>query len=86
MADRTPYQEKIIKRYYQNRDEIMWQKLAELATDLYLAEGRKREQIWKRVVTAMNNLKIPQVRINDLVESDNPSLVVALVESQMKKK
>ncbi len=42
MADHTPYQRKIIERYYKNFDAIKCQRLAELATDLYLAEGKKR--------------------------------------------
>ena len=36
MADYTPYQQKIIKRYYRNFDAIKFQRLSELATDLYL--------------------------------------------------
>lgn len=39
--ERTPYQDKIIKRYYENKPEIMRQKLNELVTDLYLAETPK---------------------------------------------
>ena len=40
MADHTPYQRKIIERYYKNFDAITFQRLSELATDLYLAEGK----------------------------------------------
>ena len=80
---RTPYQEKIIKKYYQNRDSLMWQKLAELATELYLAEGKKRAQLWKRVETALNNLKIPQDRIDHIIASDNPALVASFVQNEM---
>ena len=83
--DRTPYQENIIKSYYKNRDHIMWQKLAELATDLYLAEGKKRDQLWKRVIAAMNNLKIPEEKIQQIVEADNPSLIAALVQKEIHK-
>ena len=82
---RTPYQENIIKSYYKNRDHIMWQKLAELATDLYLAEGKKRDQLWKRVVAAMNNLKIPEDKIQHIVESDNPTLIADMVQKELQK-
>lgn len=81
--ERTPYQENIIKSYYKNRDQIMWQKLAELATDLYLAEGKKRDQLWKRVIAAMNNLKIPEEKIQHIVQSDNPSLIAAMVQKEI---
>ena len=40
MADYSPYQQKIIKRYYRNYDAIKLQRLSELTTELYLAEGR----------------------------------------------
>jgi hypothetical protein len=37
--DYTPYQQKIIKRYYGNQDTLQRQRLAELVTELYLSEG-----------------------------------------------
>ena len=40
MAKTTPYQDKIIRRYYQNQDQILVQRLGDLVTDLYLAEGK----------------------------------------------
>ena len=80
--DYTPYQEKIIKRYYDNRDDIMQQKLAELATDLYLAEGKKRAQLWKRVAAALTNLGISQARIDHIVASDNPAFLAKLLEQK----
>mgnify|MGYP006259288039 CR=1 FL=1 len=46
MAERSRYQEKIIKNYYQNRESIAIQRIQELITDLYLAEGKKREKVW----------------------------------------
>ena len=41
----TPYQQKIIKRYYANQDRISLQRLAELVTDLYLSQGKKRVNV-----------------------------------------
>lgn len=84
MQDRTPYQEKIIKRYYDNRDEIMNQKLAELTTDLYLAEGKKRAQVWKRIAAALVNLGVNQEQIDHFVASDNPSLLAQFLEKRGK--
>jgi hypothetical protein len=82
MQERTPYQEKIIKRYYENRDEIMQQKLAELITDLYLAEGKSRARIWKRIAAALTNLGVEPARIDRLVATDNPSLLAEFLEKQ----
>ncbi|MDR0870845.1 MAG: hypothetical protein LBN39_08645 [Planctomycetaceae bacterium] len=80
--DRTAYQEKIIKRYYENREDLMYQKLAELATDLYLAEGKKRQQLWKRAEAALKNLKVEQIKIDRLIAADNPSQLVVLLEKK----
>jgi len=83
--EHSPYQEKIIKNYYQNRDSLMWQKLSDLTGELYLSEGKKRASLWKRAAAAMKNLGIPKERIDLLVESDNPSLLASLVQINARK-
>ncbi len=80
--DRTPYQDKIIKRYYDNRDDIMKQKLGDMVADLYLAEGKKRAQLWKRIVAALENLKVPAARIEHLLATDNPALLAKFLEEK----
>jgi hypothetical protein len=80
MQNRTPYQEKIIKRYYENRDDIMTDKLATLVTDLYFAEGKKRKQLWKRIATALANLHVSQAQIDFLTSQDNPALLAKFLE------
>lgn len=79
--DRTPYQEKIIKRYYENRGDVMHQKLAELTSDLFLAEGKKRQQLWKRVAAALKNLDVPQRVIDNIVAADNPAALASYLEN-----
>ena len=44
MPKRSKYQEKVIKDFYKNREAISLQKLAELVTELYLAEGKARDR------------------------------------------
>ncbi len=73
-------QQKIIKRYYNNIDTIQLQKLAETVTDLYLAEGKKVERLWKTAVTAMQKLEVPQQRIDILVKSQNLEQLAKLVK------
>ncbi|MDR2345428.1 MAG: hypothetical protein LBE18_05125 [Planctomycetaceae bacterium] len=82
MSYRTPYQEKVIKRYYENRDDIMTNKLAMLITDLYLSEGKKRQQIWKRIAAALTNLKVPQSQIDHLISQDNPALLAKYIDKK----
>lgn len=83
MTDRTPYQDKIIKRYYNNMDALMTQKISELVSDLYLTEGKKRSQVWKRIAAALSNLKVPQDRIDYLVGRDDPVLVAKLLNGDI---
>lgn len=86
MAERSKYQQNIIKNYYENREAISLQRLSELVTELYLAEGKARQKQWKNVAAALEKLKIPASRIEHLVKSDNPSLVAKLVEELLAKK
>ncbi len=73
-------QQKIIKRYYNNLDTIQLQKLAETVTDLYLAEGKKVEKLWKSAVGAMQKLEVPPQRIDLLVKSQNLEQLAKLVK------
>ncbi|MCC6127050.1 MAG: hypothetical protein IT426_18985 [Pirellulales bacterium] len=86
MAKRTAYQDKIIRRYYENQDDIMLQKLGELVTDLYLAEGKAKQRVWERIAAALKNLKVPETQIQHLVNADNPSLVANLLKELLEKK
>ena len=85
MAERTRYQQNIIKKYYENLDTISLQKLGEQVTELYLAEGKAREKAWKRVVATLEKLKVPASRIEHLVQQDNPAMVAKLLEELLAK-
>ena len=80
MDNFSSHQQKIIKRYYNNIDAIQLQKLAETVTDLYLAEGKKVERLWKTAVSAMQKLEVPQQRIDLLVASQNLEQLAKLVK------
>ena len=80
MADFSPHQQKIIKRYYQNFDAIKFQRLSELATELYLAEGKKTERLWKRVADALTALEFPASRIEHLLSRKDPALVAQILK------
>ena len=87
MAERdyTPYQQKIIKRYYDNQDALQHQRLAELVSDLYLAEGKKKQKLWAAAAAAMQKLGVPQSRIDHLVKQGNPALVAEVVKELERK-
>ena len=86
MPDFTPYQQKIIKRYYDNQDALQLQRLAELVSELYLSNGKKRQGVWTRIAAAMQKLGVPQTRIDHLVSKDNPVLLADLVKELLAKK
>jgi hypothetical protein len=85
VADRSKYQQKIIKNYYEHRDAISLQRLSELVTELYLAEGKARQRQWKYIRAALEKLKVPPTRIEHLVKQDDPALVAKLVEELLAK-
>jgi hypothetical protein len=80
MTDFTPYQQKIIKRYYDNQDTIQRQRLADLVSELFLAKGKKLERAWESAAGAMQKLGVPQSRIDHLVHQRKPALVAELVK------
>jgi hypothetical protein len=80
LDDYTRHQQGIIKRYYNNLDKIQTQRLSELVTELYLAEGKKRDKLWESAVAAMQKLKVPQARIEHLLAKKDPALLAKLVQ------
>jgi hypothetical protein len=81
----TKHQQKIIKNYFENREAISLQRLSELVTELYLAEGKGRERQWKYIVGALQKLGLPEARIEHLRKKDDPRLLAKLVEELMAK-
>ncbi len=80
MQDFTKHQQGIIKRYYASIDKIQVQKLSELVTELFLAEGKKRERLWKLAQTTMEKIGVPKERIEHLMGKQDPVLVATLVK------
>ena len=81
----SKYQQKTIKNYYDNRGAISLQRLSELVTDLYLAEGKARATKWKQAISALEKLGIGPKRIEHLREQDSPVLLAQVVEELMAK-
>ena len=80
MNDRTPHQDKIIKRYYQNFDAIKFQRLCDIVTELYLAEERKRERLWKQASELLHALGFPESRIEHLLVKKDPALMAGVLK------
>lgn len=85
MENYSKHQQGIIKRYYQNIDQITWQKLSDLVGDLFLAEGKKRDKLWQTAATHMEKLEVPKDRIAHIVSQKDPQLLAGLVKELMGK-
>lgn len=82
MAERdySRYQQKVIKRYYDNRDQIDEQRLSELVTSLYLASGKKQAKLWESTEDLMRRLNVPESRIEHLMTKKDPALIAEVVQ------
>jgi hypothetical protein len=81
----SKHQQNIIKNYYENREAISLQRLSELVTELYLAEGKSREKQWKYILGVLEKLELPPDRIEHLRKKDDPRLLAELVEELLAK-
>jgi hypothetical protein len=71
MAELTKYQQSIVKKYYENLDTALLQRLGEQVGDLYLAEGKKRAKLWETVEKSLLKLGVPKSRVATIVKSDD---------------
>jgi len=80
--DLTPHQRKIVSRYYDNRDQIDDQRLAELVTSIYLAKaGSKQiEKLWASAGETMERLRVPASRIAHVMEKRDPTILAEVVK------
>ncbi len=85
MADYSKFQQKVIKRYYDNRDDIALQRVQELVTELYLSEGKKRTKHWDSVALHLGKLGVKPDVIDHLRKQDKPELVASLVKKLIEK-
>lgn len=80
MAEYSNYQKDVIKRYYDNRGSIDQQKLSELCTNLFLAEGKKKDKLWERAQEIMVRLEVPASRIDHVLKSADPAVLAEVVQ------
>ena len=85
MAKHSKYQQNIIRNFYQNKEAIGLQRLGELITELYLAEGKAREKVWKQIIGALEKLEIKPAQIEHLKKQDKPELLAKLLEELLAK-
>ncbi|MBC7966960.1 MAG: hypothetical protein H7Z17_13660 [Fuerstia sp.] len=86
MTDRnySAFQQKVIKRYYDNKDQIDEQRLSELVTNLYLAPPKKQAKMWESAEELMTRMKLPASRITHVMETKDAAVLAKVVEELQK--
>jgi len=82
VADRdfSRFQKKVIQRYYDNRPALDEQRLAELATELYLAADKKKTKLWESAKELMERLGTPPSRVEHVLKTADPAQVAEVVK------
>jgi len=75
----TPYQREVIRRYYENRETIAIQKLGELVSEAYLAEGKKADRVWDRISRALRNAGVDESEVDRIVRQRDLEALARLV-------
>jgi hypothetical protein len=85
MSNYSKYQQKVIKNYYDNREGIALQRLQELVTELYLAEGKKRDRVLEQMAGHLRAAGVKPEQVDHLIGQEDPQLIAKQVETLLKK-
>ncbi len=78
--DLSRHQSSIVKRYYQNLDGIVANRLQEAVTELYLAESdKKRASLWKKVRAQLDKTPADPEQVQSIVEAGDVERLAKLV-------
>jgi hypothetical protein len=77
----SAHQKGIIKRYYENKDDISTQKLGEIVSELYLETSpAKVKRLWSSAETALLNLGANKARVEKIIAEKNLQALAKLAE------
>jgi hypothetical protein len=78
--DLSRRQSSIVKRYYDNLDTIVANRLQEAVTELYLAEtDRQRASLWRKVKTQLDKTPADPEKTQRIVEGNDVEGLAKLV-------
>jgi hypothetical protein len=82
MPEHTPHQKKIIQRYYQHRHGILLGRLAEIVTELALADtDKKRDRLWRRAEQAMRAMEVPVATLERILRQRDAAVLARHLRS-----
>ena len=79
----TKYQQSVIRNYYNNKDNVSFQRVQELLTDLYLAEGKKKEKVWDSLFMHLERIGVPADQMKHIKEKKNPELIAQIIQKKV---
>ena len=79
MTDYSPYQRKIIDRYYKNLDAIKHQQLSELATELLPLGRQENRPALETRRGKPQEARVPRVANRHLLAKRDPALLVGIL-------
>ncbi|MDN3513188.1 MAG: hypothetical protein NG747_02170 [Candidatus Brocadia sp.] len=72
----SPYQQKVIRNFYENKDLRLIQKLGELVSDLYLETSEKKKDTgWKKIRKMLLDLKVHPNEAEYLTKDKNLAVI-----------
>ncbi len=81
----SKFQQGVIRRYYENREQIDEGKLSELVTSLYLAESKSaKDKLWERAESLLERLEVKASRIRHVLASRDAAVLAELVSELQK--
>jgi hypothetical protein len=76
----SPFQKKIIRNFYENRETLALQQLGDVVSEIYLAEaGPKRRRLWERAIAHLTALGVKESTWRPIVEADSPQRLAKLL-------
>lgn len=79
--DLTPHQKGIVKRYYENRDTIAFNKLSEIVSNLYLETSEKKvATAWRAAYKHMKAAGVHEHQASAIVEDRDLGALAKIVQ------
>jgi hypothetical protein len=78
----TPYQKKIIRRYYDHKEDLSVQRLSEIVSELYLCTSEKKAAtLWKQAEAALAKSSANPAALRQVLATRDVKRLADLVQS-----
>lgn len=76
----SPYQKRIIKSFYENRETLALQQLGDIVSEIYLSQpGPKRRRLWERAIARLTTLGVKEATWRPIVDADSAQRLAKLL-------